>query len=173
VPEQESLPRLLTDNDRPDAATDMGVDSIQVLGDLRHAKPVMRHPSGQVTTEILHARRDGSPPFRRRHLPHGGRQSFFRFIHRSEAKDVWHGTSRYSYQASTSDCNLADSFSEWHIINSSQGPISTSQNHCVEVLEPLEPMEHFTMRRDHRAVGRRRAAPRLHAGQCRAETRAL
>src|SRR5271156_4954318 len=70
VPEEEARTLLLSDDDRPDAAADMGVKNAQSLDRLRRAEPEMRDPSRQVSAGAVHAGCDGSSPPRRRHLPH-------------------------------------------------------------------------------------------------------
>ena len=57
----------------------MGVDGAQPLKRIRRTEPEIRHPPGQIAADIFHAGRDGPPPIRGRHLPHGSLQPLFRF----------------------------------------------------------------------------------------------
>src|SRR5271155_2320884 len=56
----------------------MGVDGAQPLKRIRRTEPEIRHPPGQIAADIFHAGRDGPPPIRGRHLPHGSLQPLFR-----------------------------------------------------------------------------------------------
>src|SRR5277367_4342560 len=70
VSEEEARTLLLSDDDRPDAAADMGVNDAQSLDRLRRAQPEVRYPARQVAADAFHAGGERSPPVRRRHLPH-------------------------------------------------------------------------------------------------------
>src|SRR5271165_696737 len=79
VSEEEARTLLLSDDDRPDAAADMGVENAQSLDRLRRAEPEMRYPSRQVSADAFPAGCDGSSPIRRRHFPHFRPQSLLCF----------------------------------------------------------------------------------------------
>src|SRR5271156_6918994 len=70
VSEEEARTLLLSDDDRPDAAADMGVNDAQSLDRPRRAPPEVRYPARQVAADAFHAGGERSPPIRRRHLPH-------------------------------------------------------------------------------------------------------
>src|SRR5271170_354254 len=67
---EEARTLLLSYDDRPDAAADMGVENAQSLDRLRCTKPKVRYPTRQVSADAFHAGSKRSPPVRRRHLPH-------------------------------------------------------------------------------------------------------
>ena len=85
VPQKKARTLLLAHDDRPDPAADVSVKNAQTLDGIRRAQPVMRHPSGQVAAERVHAGRDGTPPVRRRHLSDGRRQPSFRLRRQQDA----------------------------------------------------------------------------------------
>src|SRR5271155_641274 len=70
VPEEKARTLPLSDDDRPDAAADMGVDDAQSLDRLRRTQPEVRYPARQVSADAFHAGSEGPPPIRRRHFPH-------------------------------------------------------------------------------------------------------
>src|SRR5260370_7688699 len=70
VPEEEARTLLLSDDDRPDSAADVGIESPQSLDRFRRAEPEMRYPSRQESTDAFHPGCDGSSPPPSPHPPH-------------------------------------------------------------------------------------------------------
>ena len=77
--EEEALTLLLSDDDRPDPAANMGVDMAHPFDCFRRAKPKVAAPPGQVLADIVHTGGDRPPPVGGRHLPHFRFQLSFRF----------------------------------------------------------------------------------------------
>src|ERR1700731_2618562 len=61
---EEGRTLLLSYDDRPDAAADMGVENAQSLDRFRCTKPKVRYPTRQVSADAVHAGRNRSPPVR-------------------------------------------------------------------------------------------------------------
>jgi Bacterial DNA topoisomerase IB, N-terminal domain len=85
MPKEEALALLLTDDDRSDAAADMGIDLPKSLGSFHRARPEVRHPPCQVLAEALHAGCDGPPQIWGRHRPDGRRQPSLRLLREHDA----------------------------------------------------------------------------------------
>ena len=74
-------------NNRSDPAAYVGIENPQALHGFRRTQPEVRHPTGQILADLLHALGDGASPVGRRHLPDGSSQPSLRF-RRQQHRDL-------------------------------------------------------------------------------------